>query len=867
MTAAVDRVITRNLVGKTRVTSNEPHAECLGHNSSPIGKWGIVRTRVFSPRKSFKPLSKKNNTQPKTAQSAPRNVPIKQTQGYAFSEVGKIYRPTKDGHWIPGDQTRKIHQYEYSVMHPSKTRADKRQIIITSPISTLDKSKKENDAPASFFKNSPAQAKAGMTLVPYSGSAAAEKRRLFSGSNRQSLVISTLNNRQMIPHETPNGQPKTRSSDNRFPVSGYTKPHLSGDGPVDLDRNNTVSEGKSHSFEHLVDSKAFGIKQSVNRISQGVMGTISERPNNSQASGKRTVKEIVEEAKRDAQLRHKIELWKTKARIANTIVLEFHQPKSSGQQNLTPKQSLQFRTNKSDLSTRNMEAEKKSQTELSSQRSHHSTPKSASLQNLHSLKQKQRSPNESVLMTPNEPITDYGEVDNTVFDTLPPPPPLSPYEIQSQIILSDFPSLPPFIQSPDDKAHSLTNAGILPSAVSPMIAQKDTEGEISQYAKLTSPVALTPTKHPRIIKVRRPSLKTPLTSTVSGTKISNHKNVEILSLVPRLNLMESVKTVPTKMQSQMPEEETINMSKLNSPRKRKWSESIDSHTSPVPDADISNYVHELLQTISDEAIQAQDINKPTLRETVSTSSPRNTESQINQVAPVSSGMDFCTQDESSPIQSERDVREPVRNDKSIIEDILRKRRLWIANSSSIFGDFSNTIIQDSSSTLNDVLTPPRITKKINSVRTLAKDPAVGSLLNKIKAEHIFAGPSEIVSPTSPGESTAKEKHGAVRSPVPLSQNSHRLEEQQKQRFSVQSSPKDDGKKQQGSYWELSSPSKPVRRKDSLQSKTRVTTSVTKAQVNKSHVIATNTSDLSKMSPRDLLLKEIRSRREPDSDLS
>ena len=45
----VDRVITKGLAGRPRVTRHEPHAECIGHNSSPVGS----KTRVFqSPPRS-----------------------------------------------------------------------------------------------------------------------------------------------------------------------------------------------------------------------------------------------------------------------------------------------------------------------------------------------------------------------------------------------------------------------------------------------------------------------------------------------------------------------------------------------------------------------------------------------------------------------------------------------------------------------------------------------------------------------------------------------------------------------------------------------------------------------------------------------
>ena len=71
MASAVARVIKANVATKKPVGTGEPHAECLGHNSSPVGKRGIAKTRVFhSPDSTF--------------QSIPGNYQANRTMRHAF---------------------------------------------------------------------------------------------------------------------------------------------------------------------------------------------------------------------------------------------------------------------------------------------------------------------------------------------------------------------------------------------------------------------------------------------------------------------------------------------------------------------------------------------------------------------------------------------------------------------------------------------------------------------------------------------------------------------------------------------------------------------------------------------------------------
>ena len=71
MASAVARVIKANVATKKPVGTGEPHAECLGHNSSPVGKRGIAKTRVFhSPDSTF--------------QSIPGNYQVNRTMRHAF---------------------------------------------------------------------------------------------------------------------------------------------------------------------------------------------------------------------------------------------------------------------------------------------------------------------------------------------------------------------------------------------------------------------------------------------------------------------------------------------------------------------------------------------------------------------------------------------------------------------------------------------------------------------------------------------------------------------------------------------------------------------------------------------------------------
>ena len=150
--------------------------------------------------------------------------------------------------------------------------------------------------------------------------------------------------------------------------------------------------------------------------------------------------------------------------------------------------------------------------------------------------------------------------------------------------------------------------------------------------------------------------------------------------------------------------------------------------SPVPDDVISDFVEEVLQTVSNENPTEQSTKKE--QETIFPAS-----SQIPEIA----DMTFEPQTTSTPQQSMVDITEETRRNDSVIRSEMRKRRLHIADSSTLCETLSSdTVINDSleipdlSNTLHDVITSSGIAKKIKTARGIANDPDVGALIKQMR---------------------------------------------------------------------------------------------------------------------------------------
>ena len=158
--------------------------------------------------------------------------------------------------------------------------------------------------------------------------------------------------------------------------------------------------------------------------------------------------------------------------------------------------------------------------------------------------------------------------------------------------------------------------------------------------------------------------------------------------------------------------------------------------SPVPDDFISDFVEEVLQTVSNENPTEQSTKKeqktivPALNADILQAS-----SQISEIA----DMTFEPQTTSTPQQSKADITEETRRNDSVIRSEMRKRRLHIADSSTLCETTSSdTVINDSleipdlSNTLHDVITSSGIAKKIKTARGIANDPDVGALIKQMR---------------------------------------------------------------------------------------------------------------------------------------
>ena len=151
--------------------------------------------------------------------------------------------------------------------------------------------------------------------------------------------------------------------------------------------------------------------------------------------------------------------------------------------------------------------------------------------------------------------------------------------------------------------------------------------------------------------------------------------------------------------------------------------------SPVPDDFISDFVEEVLQTVSNEDPTKQSTSKE--QKTIFPA--------LNAEISVIDDMTFEPQTTSTPQQSKANITEETRGNDSVIRSEMRKRRLHIADSSTLCETTSSdTVINDSleipdlSNTLHDVITSSGIAKKIKTARGIAKDPDVGALIKQMR---------------------------------------------------------------------------------------------------------------------------------------
>ena len=202
------------------------------------------------------------------------------------------------------------------------------------------------------------------------------------------------------------------------------------------------------------------------------------------------------------------------------------------------------------------------------------------------------------------------------------------------------------------------------------------------------------------------------------------------SLVPSFNKMD----IPVRIRSIAPAAEHNTPPNHIIPAHSPITRSITP--SPVPDDFISNFVEEVLQTVSNENPTEQSTKKeqktivPALNADILQAS-----SKISEIA----DMTFEPQTTSTPQQSKADITEETRRNDSVIRSEMRKRRLHIADSSTLSETTSSdTVINDSleipdpSNTLHDVITSSGIAKKIKTARGIANDPDVGALIKQMR---------------------------------------------------------------------------------------------------------------------------------------
>ena len=560
---AVDRVITKGLVGKTKVTTNEPHAECIGHNCSPVGRRGVCKTRVFQS-------------------------PMRSGAGH-----GSLYDERKARHAFDEDR-----RFDSSRVYPGEHRIDREQsgIFKTRPgrINSMYK-----EYPTKLLERTASQSRKRGERLTSSRSSGIPRDVRISGSSR------------MVPERKP-------SED-----MVVMKPHVIYEsqpiGPIKKQVKTTPHDTSN--------------TQSVSLTA--ISGSENEQlDDTSRVSTRRSVMDIVEEVKRESQLKRVSVVSGTEAPM-------------------TPV------TNSLETTTDRISDPSVSNNKIPSVTWH-------SRKLLHP-KQTERNQEELALRHPN---FSQSVVNN---DTLPPMPRQEP---SVQPLASEFPPLPSFLSYTDDKRKFLTNVAAASQVESPIASKTSPGKQISQG------------HFPDVPTTRRPSIQN------------------------------------------------------QSPRKRKLS----PYRKPPQnhEKDIVDYEQEMLNSISDEAFQQKAIGSILANSSFQTGNPC-----VNQKESADfcmSNLTFSPQKTSTPIQSSEDVHEQVRSDRSIIESAMGKRRLRIADSISTV-DGSTIVIPDVSNTLHNVSTVSPIARNIENVRENSKDPAA------IKAKGFSpAAPDRLqrTFPTNPG---------------------------------------------------------------------------------------------------------------------
>ena len=652
MNDPVDRVITKGLVGKTRVTTNEPHAECIGHNISPIGRRGVHQTRVF--------------------QSPPRTG-------------------TRKG----------SHRAEYKVQ-PNDNLTEIMETDAFKPMSETS----EDDLKHTEYPTTSA-------LRRYSESS---KRGRGVSSSKSSGITRDV---RMLEDRVASGQPELNES-------------------------------------QMTGSRSFTVKRKVRAAPhekskpQSVSLTAIYESNSEQVVGgsnnftRKSVKDTVEEVKREAQLRRTSAEVKTDA--SSTQVTDI-------------------------LGTT---LDRKSELAVS----HNGTP-SASWHSRRLLHSKQTEDNQEEL------ILEHPKIRQPVAknDTLPSDPSSA----------SEFPPLPSFLYYTDDTPPSSARTGVASQTV-------------VSAANKPSPSTAASQNH------------------VSGMSTTRRGSVQ-----------------------------------NQSPRKRKLS--IDRKAPNANNTDIVDHVQGMLDSISGGAFQQRHAPyHSTPKASERKPSIQSDQNRVTQIASVDSDLGnftFSPRKTSTPVQSAVDVQKHVRSDRSMIESALEKRRLRIAD--------SNSSTTASASVIHDVRdTVRRVSTALPSSRIASGTREKANSQMAIKAR-VSPGTQDILLRTFPTEYSRSE----MRQPP-----------KRRRTLSTPASPVfaltghgASGHVPIGAYTAPSSPtSDMIVHEDHSWERMDGTDDESKDRRNASNMKFTSETErhahagaLPKLSPRGLLLKEIRSRRQSSDD--
>ena len=655
MNDPVDRVITKGLVGKTRVTTNEPHAECIGHNSSPVGRRGVHQTRVF--------------------QSPPRTG-------------------TRKG----------SHRGEYKVQ-PNDNLAE----IMETEV----------------FKPMPETSKKDLRHTEYPSTLALK----YSESSKRDRGVSSSTSKSSGTSRD------VRMSEDRV-----------GSGPVELNESQTPG------------SRSFTVKRKVRAAPhekskpQSISLTAVYESNSEQVVGgrnnftRKSVKDTVEEVKREAQLRRTSAESKTD----------------------TPSTQVTDR-----LGT----TSDRISSELAV--SHNGTP-SVSWHSRRFLHSKQTDGDQEDLVLTHPKIS--RPVNKN--DALPPVPPPSPTARSS---VSEFPPLPSFLYHTDDKPQASARAGAAPQ-------------KVVSAANKTSPRVAESQNH----------------VTDRSESIQNQ-----------------------------------------SPRKRKLS--IDRKASNANNTDIVDHVQEMLDSISGGAFQQRHAPyRSTPKASERKPSVQSDQNRVTQIASVDSDLGnftFSPRKTSTPIQSALDVQKHVRSDRSMIQSAMEKRRLRITDSNSSTGT-SASVIHDVRDAVPDVSTALPISQKASGGKEIA---------NSQMTQRVSPGTPDRLHQTFP---TGHSGYGSEQSP------------KRRRSLSTPAAPVfaltghgARGHVPKGAYTAPSSPtSARIVHEDHSRERMDSTDDESKYRRNASYMKFKSETErhahagaLPKLSPRGLLLKEIRSRRQSSDD--